>query len=122
MNEVGKADTPNVEFLEEGKIIVISGNSYPEDCESIYLPILQFVTNYKGDVLKIACYFNLIGSSSVVYMSKIIAQLAQLKNNGVNVLVDWKYDELDEELCELGEKFEIIHKVPFNFVPIDNED
>ena len=114
-------DTPEVIFDKENKVFQISGNSYPENCEKIYEPIKLFLDEYKvisDEELNFEFKFNLINSTSTVYLVQIIMKIAQLSEKGLNISISWQYDNYDEELLELGEKLATISNLPFTYVPI----
>ena len=117
-------DGPEVKFDEENKIFKISGNSYPENCEKIYEPIKQFLEDYnieKNKKLNFEFHFNLINSTSTVYLAQIIMKISKLSTEGLSVFVKWHYDRYDEELLELGEKLASISNLPFVYIPIDED-
>jgi len=114
-------DGPEVNYDEENKVFKISGNSYPENCEKIYEPIKQFLEDYSisdNKKLDFDFHFNLINSTSTVYLAQIIMKIAELSEKGLIVSVKWNYDCFDEELLELGEKLSNISKLSFEFVPV----
>jgi SiaC family regulatory phosphoprotein len=118
-------DGPEINFNEEDKTFKITGNSYPENCEKIYEPILHFIDNYKIEehkVLNFHFHFNLINSTSTVYVAQMVVKIAGLVKNGLTVSIKWYYDKFDEELLDLGEKLATISKLPIEFIAVDDED
>lgn len=118
-------DSPEVSFNESNKTLKIIGNSYPENCEIIYIPLSNFIDNYdveKNKTLNLHFYYNLINSTSTMYIARIIIRISELVKEGLVVTIKWCYDENDEELMDLGEKLSSISKLPFQFVPIVEED
>ncbi len=125
INRNQTADSPAINFNKNTKTLSITGNSYPENCSSIYEPILDFIVNYDVEELKklqINFYFNLVNSTSVVYISKLLLNASSLTKNGLDVGVKWSYDQFDEELLDLGEKFASIAELEFEYVPIKDEN
>jgi hypothetical protein len=121
INQIQQQDSPEVIFDNKKKILKISGNSYPENCEIIYEPINVFLDEYtinKSDKLNFEFRFNLINSTSTVYLAQIIMKIAQLHTDGLIVSILWYYDEFDEELLDLGEKLSSISNLPFTFKPV----
>jgi hypothetical protein len=121
INQIQQQDSPEVIFDNKKKILKISGNSYPENCEIIYEPINVFLDEYtinKSDKLNFEFRFNLINSTSTVYLAQIIMKIAQLHTDGLIVSILWYYDEFDEELLDLGEKLSSISNLLFTFKPI----
>lgn len=118
-------DSPEVLFDNEKKVLQISGNSYPENCEKIYEPIKAFLSNYsveENNRLNFYCHFNLINSTSTVYVAQIIVKVAELAKEGLSVFIKWYYDEYDEEMLDLGEKLSSISKLPIEYISVKDED
>jgi len=118
-------DGPEINFNEENKTFKITGNSYPENCEKIYEPILHFIENYKVEenkTLNFYFHFNLINSTSTVYVAQMVIKIAELVEKGLTVSLKWHYDKFDEELLDLGEKLASISKLPIEFIAVDDED
>lgn len=125
INRAETNDSPSIIFDEEKRTLSISGNSYPENCELIYEPIKAFLDNYsieENNMLNFYFHFNLINSTSTVYVAQIIVKVAELAQEGLSVFIRWKYDEYDEEMLDLGEKLSSISKLPIDYVPVKDED
>jgi len=125
INRAETNDSPSIIFDEEKRTLSISGNSYPENCELIYEPIKAFLDSYnieENNMLNFYFYFNLINSTSTVYVAQIIVKVAELAQEGLSVFIRWKYDEYDEEMLDLGEKLSSISKLPIDYVPVKDED
>ena len=75
INCKGTDDSPEIMFDEEKKTLSLIGNSYPENCEKLYEPIKIFLDEYnvvENNMLNFHFYFNLINSTSTVYVAQII--------------------------------------------------
>ena len=59
-------------------------------------------------------YFNTSSSKCIKDLFKKLEQI--VKNGNGEVSVNWLYDELDEDMCEAGEEYKSIIKIPFNLV------
>lgn len=118
INREATNDSPEVNFNLETKVLLIKGNSYPENCAGLYTPIKAFIENYDiGELSKLDfhCHFNLLNSTSSVHLAQIIMLLADKKSNGLKCNIVWTYDEHDEEMLELGEKLSSISKMDIEF-------
>lgn len=125
INRLPTNDSPEIIFNNKEKTLTISGNSYPENCAPIYDPIKKFLDQYdsgKNQMLNFNFHFNLINSTSVVYLAQIIIKVAELAKEGLSVFIKWKYDEDDEEMLDLGEKLSSISKLPIDYIAIKDED
>jgi len=123
INRKASADSPEVFYDRQNCKLKIMGNSYPENCSLIYDPILDFINHYESDnhILNFYFHFNLINSTSTVYMAKIITAISKLTLNGTSTLVKWCYDEHDEEMLDLGKKLSSIANIPVEYVKIKDD-
>lgn len=114
-------DTPKAVFDKSTYTYSIVGNSYMENCIDFYKPIKEFVENYESNgynELNLLFHYNLLNSSSSVYLAQIILNAAKLVNKDINVNIEWMYDINDEELFELGQKLENLSKLPFKYTSV----
>ncbi len=119
INRIESADCPNINFDEKNKIFRISGNSYPENCEVVYEPVKEFIENYnveENKILNLEFQFNLVNSTSIVYIAQIIMKIAELTKRGLTISIKWFYEQDDEELYDLGEKLSSISKLQFDYI------
>ncbi|MEQ9402941.1 MAG: DUF1987 domain-containing protein [Cyclobacteriaceae bacterium] len=97
------------------------GRSLPCASQRFYHPIIRKIENVfeKGTISFTANfaleYFN---TSSSKCLFDILKKLAMYKNNGANVVINWFYEEFDEDMRETGEDYENILGVSFNHIPI----
>ena len=118
-------DSPEIVYLEEANLLKIVGNSYPENCEVIYEPIKKYLGKYsveENPELNLYFHFNLINSTSTVYIAQIIVSIAELVKKGLKTSITWCYDQYDEELLDLGQKLAFVSKLPFEYEAIPDED
>jgi len=116
-------DSPEIIFEIESNTIQILGNSFPENCDEIYEPVKRFLEQYDTNntkVLNFSLHFNLINSTSTVYMAQIICKVADLSKQGVPVNIKWHYYEYDEEMMDLGEKLSSISDLPIEYVAVQD--
>jgi hypothetical protein len=115
----GTTKTPQVILDPEQGIISLEGRSILEDTISFYDPILSWLVEYtnspKDTTINIAFdYFN----STSARILLIIFQTAQkIKISGNNLVINWYYDENDENIKESGMDFASLVKENFNFIP-----
>lgn len=111
-----KADTPKVSFQAQEGFLEIRGRSLPENAESFYRPLLDWVKGYintapERTVFSLDLeYFN---SSSVKQVLSLLIKLEELTASGKEAEVIWKYNE-DDELMEMkGRELASIVELPF---------
>ncbi len=112
----GTDDTPNVILDADSNIIEFSGRSLPEDVVTFYAPVIQWIEEYakspnsKTDVIFRLEYFNTASSKVLL---DILLKFEDILNNGNEVVVQWYYQEDDEDMQEAGEEYSEIVDIPF---------
>lgn len=110
--------TPEVFFSPEGRI-KLSGRSIPEDASKFYEQLYEWIFNYCQKPAELTTvdvdleYFNSGSSKSLLL---IIQALADIAKHGHRLIVNWYYEEGDDDILERGEYFESILEVKFNFI------
>ncbi len=116
--------TPGIKLEQAGKV-TISGRSIPEDpgkfFEPLYLWIYEYCFNPKADtIINIDLeYFNSGTFKCLLFMLK---EFVELKNKGKSVVINWYYEEGDDDIKERGEYFESILETKLNIFekPVNN--
>jgi hypothetical protein len=112
----GTDDTPNVILDADSNIIEFSGRSLPEDVVTFYAPVIQWIEEYakspnpKTDVIFRLEYFNTASSKVLL---DILLKFEDILNNGSEVVIQWYYQEDDEDMQEAGEEYSEIVDIPF---------
>ncbi|MFN3556752.1 MAG: DUF1987 domain-containing protein [Bacteroidales bacterium] len=112
----GTEDTPNVILDAESNIIEFSGRSLPEDVVTFYAPVLQWIEEYakspnpKTEVIFRLEYFNTASSKILL---DILLKFEDILNEGNEVVVQWYFQEDDEDMQEAGEEYSEIVDIPF---------
>ena len=121
-------NTPLVLLDHNKNLIEFEGDSRPEDVQKFYSPIIEWLENYEKHLSSIkdntsrkittTCNFKFeyFNSSSVKYVMDIILKLGEITtSNGVLLVLNWYYDEQDEDMKESGEEFEDMLDIKFNY-------
>ena len=127
LNIESTENTPKVSFDAQGLNFELSGESRPEDVKKFYDPIMEWLENF-NDYLKVKTaseqksvnfnfkyeYFN---SSSAKYIMDMMNKIGEIKETCPNasIIVNWHFDEMDEDMKEAGEEFEKITGIEFKF-------
>lgn len=118
--------TPAVDFIFEDRTLEIKGVSIPEDADTFYTPLLEWVDEYvevevvkenKTIVILKLIYFNTSTSDYLVTLLKKIKAL--MNDESDNVIVEWHYEEDDEDMRETGTHFESILDISFEYKSIE---
>lgn len=101
--------TPEVKSDLEACVLNIAGKSYPENTFEFYKPInawiKTFIATHKDKELTFnfeIIYFN---SSSSKALFDLFDSLEESVKNGLQIIVNWIYDEDNESMEEAGEDF-----------------
>ena len=89
----GTAKTPSVKFNGQEGVIEIKGRSIPENSIEFYKPLVEWLEEYSGAPL-------------------------DLTQVNVQLIINWYYEEDDEDMLEAGEDYESIIRVPFKMIEI----
>jgi hypothetical protein len=122
INIEGTPKTPTISFDAGSGVIEIKGRSIPENSIEFYKPLVDWLDKFsevaKGTVnVNIQLeYFNTSSSKCILDVFKKLENL-QNKNNA-EVIINWYYEEDDEDMLEAGEDYQSILKIPFNMVEI----
>lgn len=117
----GSAKTPTVKFDAESGVLEIKGRSIPENSIEFYKPMVDWLDEYasqaqKNTVVNIQLeYFNTSSSKCILDVFK---KLEAINKGKSDVLINWYYEEDDEDMLEAGEDYESIIRVPFKMIEI----
>lgn len=115
----GTRETPEVLFNKNSGEFSISGKSLPEDVKEFYYPLVKWVSEYAKSpnsetILKVKMdYFNTASSKMLL---EIFEHFKAMFDAGNKVVIDWYYQEDDEDMQDAGEDYADIVEVPFNFI------
>lgn len=107
-------DTPQIEFKDG--TLNIKGRSLPENSIEFYKPLIDYLEEYSknpADLTKAniqLIYFNTPSSKCILDVFKKIESIYKSKHD---VIINWYYEEGDEDMLEAGEDYEGIIRVPF---------
>ncbi|MFZ6051240.1 DUF1987 domain-containing protein [Halocola ammonii] len=115
----GTPKTPTVNFIKgEGKL-EIKGRSIPENSIEFYKPLIDWIEHYssspadKTHVNIQLEYFNTSSSKCILDVFK------KLEAVDGDVIVNWYYEEDDEDMLEAGEDYEAIINIPFKMIEVE---
>ncbi len=117
----GSPKTPTVNFDSSKGLVEIKGRSIPENSIEFYKPLVEWLESYgKSPIAQTKVniqleYFNTSSSKCILDVFKKLESIHKAKND---VVINWYYEEDDEDMLEAGEDYQSIIKVPFNMVEI----
>lgn len=113
--------TPQI-LLDPDGTFKISGRSIHEDPSKFYDPLVKWIIEYCSNPKNVTTieikleYFN---SGSAKYILNILQILSQLINMGFRLVVNWYYEEGDDDILERGEYYASILDTNFNFIEFE---
>ncbi|AFM04295.1 nuclear pore complex subunit [Bernardetia litoralis DSM 6794] len=121
----GTNKTPQLDFNSNEGRFLIAGRSIPENSIEFYKPLFEWLDNYvkqakSNTILDVKLeYFNTSSSKCLV---EIFRKLEALQQKNDNVLINWFYEEDDEDMQESGEDFQEIIDVKIVLNQMEEED
>ncbi len=110
-----------VKFDGKTGVIEIKGRSIPENSIEFYKPLVDWLEEYakkppeKTQVNVQLEYFNTSSSKCILDVFKKLEAIHKAKHE---VVINWFYEEDDEDMLEAGEDYESIIRVPFKMIEI----
>lgn len=114
-------NTPEISLDPEG-IIKIKGRSMNGNVTELSRQIEDWVDEYICDPADVTSvdiyleYFN--GINLKIYMS-LLKKIASVKLKNKKYIINWYYEEGDEDILEKGEYISSVLNIPFNFLKIN---
>ncbi len=116
---------PKVVLNPLKNIYEISGHSIPEDVIKSYEPVVKWIDeNVEKIKKKIEFNFKLdyINSNSTKMIFDILSKLNNSYQAGIDISINWFYEDDDEDIRDEGELFASLFKLPFKLISIDIEE
>ena len=119
--------SPKIVFDPKNRKFELVGISRPEDVVAFYESVLFRIENYvhkklneEKDLSSFTFHlkFDLsyMNSASSKYILQILDHFKKLFKQGANIIVDWYYDDIDDQIFEGGGDLSDVIKIPFNLV------
>lgn len=101
-------DTLEIHFDAETGILLLKGESYPEDPVVFFAPLYDWIEQYIQEISKeltVNIDVNYINTSSSKCLIDFFRLLEEYSQTGGQVKINWYYEEDDEDMQETGEEF-----------------
>ncbi len=112
-------DSPSILIDTVNMYLKVKGPSYPEDALESYSPVLDWLktaSNSPIKKLKAEFDFAILSSASNKMVYEILLKIEALFKLGFEVVVNWYYEEFDEDLFEEGRSYKEVMVYPFNII------
>ena len=101
--------SPEIHFDFNNNEYSLRGESYPEDVNEFYGPVMEkleaHLESLEGAEVKFTFELIYFNSSSAKILMGLFELLDETAENGSKVHVVWAYEEEDDNMEELGEEF-----------------
>jgi hypothetical protein len=113
--------TPLVSYEPGGRVLAISGESYPENSFEFYAPIAQWVKAALADPEGLTLDINVsyMNSSSTKCMLDLLDLFEDAYGRGAAVSITWRYDRENPRSLDLAEEFKEEVTLPFANVELE---
>lgn len=120
----GTSKTPSVHFQPSG-VLELRGRSIPENSIEFYRPLVEWLDQYGGkaqEKTQVNIQLEYFNTSSSKCILDVFKKLESIHNaNQSEVVINWHYEEDDEDMLEAGEDYQAIINVPFKMIEIEEE-
>ncbi|HTL80824.1 MAG TPA: DUF1987 domain-containing protein [Bacteroidia bacterium] len=117
----GTPKTPTITFDMAAGTLEIKGRSIPENSIEFYKPLVEQLEKYAGkpqgntNVNIQLEYFNTSSSKCILDVFK---KLEAIHKGGSAIIINWYYEQDDEDMLEAGEDYQAIISVPFKMIEV----
>ena len=112
----GSPKTPTVNFNSNEGTLEIKGRSIPENSIEFYKPLIDWIEQYSRSPQSSTSvniqleYFNTSSSKCILDLFKKLEAIKE------NIIINWYYEEDDEDMLEAGEDYDAIINIPFKMI------
>ncbi|MBV6647813.1 MAG: DUF1987 domain-containing protein [Cyclobacteriaceae bacterium] len=117
----GTTTTPFVQFQPVKGTLDFKGRSSPRETVKFYQSIISVVDEYlsEGEQLTASFSFEYFNTSSSKCIFDMMKCLKKASSIGKQVIINWYYEEWDDDMKETGEDYADAIGLPFNFIPVN---
>ena len=118
----GTQKTPSVRLDSEKGVIEIKGKSIPENSIEFYKPLVEWLDEYAKDPnskTQVNIQLEYFNTSSSKCILDVFKKLEEVQKDDNEVIINWYYEEDDEDMLEAGEDYQSILKIPFKMIEIE---
>ncbi len=113
-------NTPEIVLRPDGKI-KIRGRSIHENASDFFAPVENWISGYilsPANVTSVDMSLDYFNSASAKIFISLLQKITYVTLKHKKFVINWYYEEGDEDILERGEYFASILDVPVNFIKI----
>jgi hypothetical protein len=114
--------TPEI-ILNPNGIFKIIGHSMIENVTEFFTKIEGWVDKYILDPADLTCvdfYLDYLNTNNIKFYISLLKKIETVKLKNKKLMINWYYEEGDEDILEKGENISSVLDVTFNFIMIPN--
>ena len=115
--------TPLISFDPEGCILELKGRSSPENAIQFYKNLLENLEAFaesENEELVANFAFEYFNTSSSKCLFDVFKRLSRIEDSGKELIINWFFEEDDEDMMEAGEDYADLLDLEFNFIEIED--
>lgn len=118
----GTPKTPMVNFDANTGKVEVKGRSIPENSIEFYKPLVDWLEEYGKSpkpLTEVNVQLEYFNTSSSKCILDVFKKLEAIAKSGNEVIINWYYEEDDEDMLEAGEDYQSIIRIPFKMIEIE---
>ncbi|MEJ6735725.1 MAG: DUF1987 domain-containing protein [Flavobacteriales bacterium] len=118
----GSRKTPTIEFNSGSGYLLIKGRSIPENSIEFYKPLIEALEAYNNrpqENTKVDIQLEYFNTSSSKCILDVFKRLEKINAGDSEVVINWHYEEDDEDMLEAGEDYQTIINIPFKMIEVE---
>lgn len=118
-------NSPRIDFDPDSGNMEMAGRSIPEHANLFYQGLIEWAKRYaetNPPKTKVQVKIDYLNSSSHKFLMELFEKLEPIHIGGNDIIVDWYYEQDDEEMRETGEEYNETVNVPFNIIEVEEFD
>jgi hypothetical protein len=114
--------TPEFHFCSDGRFKISGRGLYKTETEAVG-ELINWIDEYLGDpaeITYVVIALEYLNSYSTTILVSILRRLNMVLLHSKKLVIQWYYEEDDEDLLERGEYISITFDIPVTFIPTNH--
>ncbi|MGC1390126.1 MAG: SiaC family regulatory phosphoprotein [Bacteroidales bacterium] len=114
--------TPEIRLNPDG-IIKITGRSMNGNIDEFSVQLEDWIDEYicnPADLTRLDVYLEYFDEINLVIYMSLLKKIESVKLKNKKYIINWYYEEGDEDILEKGENISSVLDMPFNFIMISD--
>ncbi len=111
--------SPEFHFNSDGKFKISGRGLYKsktDDNEKLMVWVTKYLEN-PAEVTYVSISFEYLNSMSTLIIVSLLKKIAEVFLQSKKLVINWYYEEDDEDMFERGEYISMTFNIPFTFIP-----